>query len=157
MKALVLLIFGMVLSQSAAPIVRPDGTTTAPSPGVTHRSMNYGPGRDSCGARLESARVVEASSRGQSVSADDVIEAARRRAFVSGYLTAAGDPVVMLHILGHAAEASGQAIEFPPTTPFRDTDGAGMYAAVSKFCAEHPTENIRRAAQAVLAELKRAR
>jgi hypothetical protein len=116
--------------------------------------MTYGVGNDSCGGWTESERVVEAISRSQPMSTTDIVMAAQRRSFVAGFVTAAGDPMVILNILGQAAEVNQKPITVPTTPIYRETDTSGMFAAVSKFCSEHPTLNLRMAVEMLLLDLK---
>jgi len=112
---------------------------------------NYPPGPDSCGHWLEGERLYAASDR---VAWKDFVASSTRRAFVAGYLTAANDPAVKLHVLRQLAEFTDEPVDLLASPVFRAADGAGMFAAVSAFCEEHPAANLRGAAQALLVDLK---
>ncbi|HSL23224.1 MAG TPA: hypothetical protein VK886_16975 [Vicinamibacterales bacterium] len=118
----------------------------------------YGEGGDSCDKWLTGERAIEAAQKGN--SPDDstlLMDAYRRRAWLSGYVTAADDPLIATLILGREAERENKpGRRMPVDSLLRPSDGAAMRSAMRQYCEAHPTKTVAQAAaEAVVIPLVR--
>ena len=119
----------------------------------------YGEGADSCDKWLGGERAIEAAAQ-KGTSPDDstlLMDAYRRRAWLSGYVTAADDPLIATLILGREAQRENTpGRKMPIDSLLRPSDGAAMRSAMRQYCEAHPTTTVvQAAAEAVVIPLVR--
>jgi hypothetical protein len=142
----------LLLVTTGLAVVTAQAMRSQPQPETEVAVMNYGVGRHSCGRWLAGERAIETSA----TTHDEYLNAYLRRAWINGYVTAAGDVRLAALVARRMKETSGREVPVLTDSMLRRTDGDGMSAGVTKFCTENPTREIFDAALDVVVNLHRS-